>query len=192
MAQKIICRIYTAIIWGTPIPPSGTIDVALGRSRKNRQKMAVLSGTQAQRMYGEDVTGDEENPRKQRHGKHAVTHYETLENFGLIAARVACQLETGRTHQIRVHLAHLGHAVVGDPTYGNAKGWRDKLQTLIAKNAEAKKTAAAQFILDFPRQALHAAEISFTHPVTGKAIHKTAPLPEDMKALVKALKICTG
>ncbi len=112
-------------------------------------------------------------------GRHAVTRARVLETFGAPPAvsLLECWLETGRTHQIRVHMAYAGHGLVGDPTYGGARK--------VAARALGPVAAAA---LDaFPRQALHAASLGFAHPVTGELLEFSAPLPSDMAALLVAL-----
>lgn len=163
-----LARVYVALAWGLPKNSSGIIEGAIGRSastsRQARKKMAVRAG-----------------------GKHATTHYKVEEHYGLLASRIACTLETGRTHQIRVHLAHMGCSVVGDPVYGRAKGSKS---ALVRGGTKSKEEARA-FIENFPRQALHAAALSFTHPKTGKTLRFEAPLPADMLALIKAFKKVT-
>ena len=141
-------RRYLAIVNGRPKPPSGTIDTWIGRSDADRKKMAV---------------------RREGKGKHAVTHYRTLEPLDR-AALVECKLETGRTHQVRVHMAHLGHALVGDPVY--ARGGPHK--ALLAQ-------------LGFKRQALHAAKLGFLHPVTSKTLSFESPIADDMQQLFSHL-----
>ncbi|HVY11938.1 MAG TPA: RluA family pseudouridine synthase, partial [Alphaproteobacteria bacterium] len=153
--EKTLTRRYTAYLWGVPKSRKGQADGAIGRSNANRKKMAVT-----------------------RTGKAALTYYEVEKAFGVRAARVSCTLGTGRTHQIRVHMAALGHAVIGDALYGRARG--QKKEALAAKGAE--------IILNFPRQALHAAELSFLHPITGKKLRFTSELPDDLRALEAALK----
>ena len=153
-------RAYLALIWGRPLRPRGVIDAPLARSSANRKKIAVAKGDS---------------------GRHAVTHYEVLETFapgtpGAVSL-VRLELETGRTHQIRVHLAHIGHPVLGDPLYGS--GFKEKARTL----GEAAQAALAA--LD--RQALHAAELGLEHPVSGKPLAFTSPLPGDMAGLLAAL-----
>lgn len=130
----------------------------LARHRTDRQRQAVL-------FQG---------------GRHAVTRVRIVEPFGTppVAALVECWLETGRTHQIRVHLAHAGHGLIGDPTYGG----RRKLP------AKALSPAAALAVQAFPRQALHAAVLGFVHPVTGADLRFEAPLPADMTALIDTLR----
>jgi 23S rRNA pseudouridine1911/1915/1917 synthase len=154
-AAHDIDRLYVALTRGAPSPARGTITTQIGRSTGDRKKMAVL-----------------------RHGgREAVTHYETRATFGPtekpLAARVSCRLETGRTHQIRVHLAHKGAPCLGDPAYGSGPP------------SPAVRAAIADAGL--ARQALHAAVLGFRHPITGEALRfETAP-PSDMARLETAL-----
>ncbi|HEY0275809.1 MAG TPA: RluA family pseudouridine synthase [Paenirhodobacter sp.] len=111
-------------------------------------------------------------------GRHAVTRAHVVEDFGGAAALVDCWLETGRTHQIRVHMAHAGHGLIGDPTYGGKRKLPAKVVGPVA--AEAAAT--------FPRQALHAATLGFTHPVSGEPLSFSSPLPDDIEALLTALR----
>jgi 23S rRNA pseudouridine1911/1915/1917 synthase len=153
-------RTYLALVWGAPSLPQGTIDAPIGRHPTSRTKMTVLPAAK---------------------GRHAVTHYRVLETFGgepPIASLVECTLETGRTHQVRVHLAHIGTPVIGDPLY--AQGFRSKLRTL----PEPLRTKIGQ--LD--RQALHAARLVFTHPKTGTLLEFNCPFPDDLAEIVTALK----
>ena len=137
-------RTYEAVAAGSP-PSSGTVEAAIGRHRAHRTRMAVDS-----------------------HGKPAVTHYRVVERYPG-HARLEVRLETGRTHQIRVHLAHLGHPVVGDATYGGRGG-------------------APAAVAAFPRQALHATRLSLEHPVSGRTLAvESAPAP-DMQGLIDALR----
>jgi len=152
--DRSLSRVYQALVWGVPSPIAGEISGAIGRHPRSRQKMAVVE-------HG---------------GKEALTYFETLEVFGTLAALVQCKLATGRTHQIRVHLSHVGHSVVGDPVYGTRK-----------RTAGQEKGAVA-VLQNFPRQALHAGEIRFIHPRTRKILKFKAPLPDDMAALIKAIK----
>ncbi len=147
-ADHSIHRRYLAVCAGHPLPPSGTIATRLGRSDRDRKKMAVLP---------------DESPR----GKHAVTHFATLQRLNHCAL-IECRLETGRTHQIRVHCASIGHPLLGDPLYGRIPA---PLRNLIKE-------------LDFTRQALHAAELGFIHPVTGKRFDFQAETPPDMRELI--------
>lgn len=150
-----IDREYIAFTRGAPRPDKGTIEGAIARSTHDRKKMAMVK------------TG----------GRHAITHYRVQRVFGPqekpLAARVACRLETGRTHQIRVHLASKGSPCLGDPTYGSgspAQPVRDAIETA-----------------HLHRQALHAAVLGFVHPITGETIRCESPLPPDMAALEASL-----
>ncbi|MEP3050314.1 MAG: RluA family pseudouridine synthase [Erythrobacter sp.] len=144
-------RRYLAVCGGHPKPPSGTIEGRIGRSDGNRKKMAVL---------------DKNSSR----GKHAVTHYTRIEEYQS-SSLIECRLETGRTHQVRVHCASIGHALLGDPIYGKTP---KPLKSLLE-------------MLGFARQALHAAELGFTHPISGQKRHFEAPLPADMRELIDEL-----
>jgi 23S rRNA pseudouridine1911/1915/1917 synthase len=153
-------RAYLALVWGKPPRPRGKIEAPLSRSRANRTKIAVAKGNG---------------------GRHAVTHYEVVKTFrvgdGATVSLVRLRLETGRTHQIRVHLAHLGHPVLGDPVYGS--GFKAK--------AMALPEPARALLRKLGRQALHAAELGFEHPVTKRRLRFTSPLPADIDALVDAI-----
>jgi 23S rRNA pseudouridine1911/1915/1917 synthase len=145
-------RVYTAVTVGMPMPMSGTIRANLGRSSSDRKKMAIVDAD---------------------HGKPATTHYRTLRRLGSQAAVVEARLETGRTHQVRVHLTSIGHPLVGDPVYGS--------------NRRSGPLKALLGDLKFNRQALHAGVLGFEHPVTGNAMRFEAALPGDMEALIHAL-----
>ncbi|MDX8533612.1 RluA family pseudouridine synthase [Mesorhizobium sp. VK25A] len=153
-------RAYLALVWGIPQRPTGTIDAALGRAA-DRVRRAVV-------------------PESRDDARHAVTHFGVVERFGegqqafATASLVECRLETGRTHQIRVHMAHIGHPVVGDPDYGQA--FRTKANRL----PEPLKTK----VKAFPRQALHAWLLEFRHPTTHLTMRFEAPIPGDMEELV--------
>lgn len=149
-------RTYKAIVWGRVYPPSGKIDKNIGRDPHNRKRMAVVEGG----------------------GKTAQTHYQLEENFEDIACLVRCNLETGRTHQIRVHMAHIGYPLVGDPVYTRPKHSRTK--TL----AESRQNA----IREFPRQALHAQSLGFVHPITDKPLNFEAQFPRDIEKLLAAFR----
>ncbi|HEU4518600.1 MAG TPA: RluA family pseudouridine synthase, partial [Microvirga sp.] len=153
-------RAYRAVVWGVPARARGTIEAALGRSSHNREKIAVLA------------------PER---GRFAITRYEVEEPLSPpdpAASLVRCELETGRTHQIRVHMAHLGHPLLGDALYGS--GFRTKANRLSA----AQQAALAAL----GRQALHAAVLGFEHPRSGQALRFESPLPADMATLVAALR----
>lgn len=147
-ADHTIHRRYLAVCGGYPVPASGTIEGIIGRSPGNRKKMAVL---------------DEDSTR----GKHAITHYKTLKKLNN-ASLVECRLETGRTHQVRVHFASIGHALLGDPAYGRTSA---VLRPVLQR-------------LRFVRQALHAASLGFNHPVTGDYVELHAEIPDDMRELI--------
>ena len=147
-ADHSLERAYLAVCNGHPSPLQGTISSRIGRSDADRKKMAVL-------------------PKDSSRGKHAITHYKMLRKMDGCAL-VECRLETGRTHQVRVHLASIGHALVGDPLYGRANSAvRPVLQRLR-----------------FQRQALHAAVLGFVHPTTSDRLRFTSDLPPDMKELI--------
>lgn len=155
--NKTTKRQYVALVWGEMKDSDGTIQGNIGRSPKDRLQMAVFPD------------GDQ--------GKHAVTHYHTLENLTHVAV-VRCQLETGRTHQIRVHMKHIGHPLFNDARYGGDK--------VLRGNTSAKY---AQFIQNCfktcPRQALHAKTLGFVHPVTKQQMDFNSEIPADMTALIE-------
>lgn len=160
LADRTLSRAYLALVWGTPSPRKGKIQTHIGRSKTNRKKMAVLGSG----------------------GKEAVTHYEVRENFGTLASLVECRLHTGRTHQIRVHMAHIRNWLVGDPVYGPPSVSR------ILKPEKNRKPEALQMLKAFPRQALHAFELKFVHPASQKTMAFNCPLPEDMQELIGVLR----
>jgi 23S rRNA pseudouridine1911/1915/1917 synthase len=151
-----LVREYLALVWGAMGRKSGVVDAPLGRHPRQREKMTTVSETR---------------------GRHAVTHWRALREFAA-ASLVACQLETGRTHQIRVHMAHIGHPLMGDPVYG--AGFKSK----AAQLSEVARTALALL----GRQALHAAKLGFAHPVTGEALLFERPPPDDFSSLLRALE----
>lgn len=156
--DKSTKREYRALVWGQPNPASGRIEGNIGRNPKDRLQMAVLQA--------DDPTG-----------KHAVTHYETIETFTHVSL-VKCVLETGRTHQIRVHMRHIGHPLFNDVRYGGD-------QVLRGVPSGTYKRFIAGCFEACPRQALHAMTLGFRHPKTGEEMFFTAPLPEDMNALLE-------
>jgi 23S rRNA pseudouridine1911/1915/1917 synthase len=152
-------REYQAIVWGTPQRRRGKIDAPLGRSTADRKKIAVSQG---------------------RRRREAITHYEVVETFGKPAAAtlLRCSLETGRTHQIRVHMAHIGHPLLGDPAYG--KGF--------SASASKLSPSARVALNDLARQALHASLLGFDHPRSGLPVFFRSELPPDMSVLLDALR----
>jgi len=142
LVKKTVTRVYTALVHGNIPHDNGTIDAPIGRDQKDRQSMAVVDK-----------------------GKHAVTHFTVVERFGRDFSLVKCRLETGRTHQIRVHMQYIGHPLAGDPKYG------------------PKKTVS------FPGQALHAGVLGFTHPRTGEYKEFEAPIPDDLADLIEKVRI---
>ena len=154
-AARDLDRAYLALCWGLPNPAAGEIEAAIGRDPRERKRMAV--GT--------------------RGGKPALTRYRIIGQYQAAVALLEVRLATGRTHQIRVHLASRGHPVVGDPLY---------LRRVPAA-ARALDDATRRALLDFPRQALHAARLGFAHPRTGEPLSFHTPPPPDMQALLERL-----
>ncbi|MGZ8311848.1 MAG: RluA family pseudouridine synthase [Allosphingosinicella sp.] len=150
-ARHSLHRAYLAIVAGRPAPASGKVDAPLARSSANRKKMAIVEGNR---------------------GKRAVTHYRMLQPLR-DAALVECRLETGRTHQVRVHMASIGHPLLGDPVYGRSRpAHREILKEL-----------------NFQRQALHAAELGFVHPVSKENLNFKSDLPSDIQELFGTLSV---
>ena len=156
-AGRRIERAYSAFVWGVPVPTTGEISGNIGRSPRNRKKMAVVP---------------------EGRGRSAVTRYRVERRYVDHAALIECRLLTGRTHQIRVHLSHAGHPLIGDPVYGTRSG-----------RAAARLGPAGAAISAFPRQALHARLLGFTHPATGENLRFESPLPRDMAGLLKSLEL---
>jgi 23S rRNA pseudouridine1911/1915/1917 synthase len=150
-AAHSIDRGYLAVVSGVPKTGHGTVDAPLARSAANRKKIAIVEGAR---------------------GKRAVTHWKRLQSLR-DAALVECRLETGRTHQVRVHMASISHPLLGDPVYGRARKTHGK----VLKE------------LGFHRQALHAAELGFTHPVTKRRLSFDSPMPADMQELMRRLSV---
>jgi 23S rRNA pseudouridine1911/1915/1917 synthase len=163
-AEGPLERSYLAFVWGAPTKPKGTIDAPLERHPQARDKRAVREG-----------------------GREAVTHWQVLERFAgqdagkqdgkPVASLIACTLDTGRTHQIRVHLAHIGHPILGDETYST--GFKTKASLLSPETRESLEALG--------RQALHAYRLAFEHPETGESIEFQSELPADLRRLHKAL-----
>ena len=150
-ARHSIHRLYSAVVAGLPNPPSGSVNAALARSSVNRKKMAIVDGGR---------------------GKRAVTHYRLVQPLRG-ASLVECRLETGRTHQVRVHMASIGHPLLGDPAYGRS---RPEHRELLNR-------------LHFRRQALHAARLGFIHPITSAALRFDSEIPADMQGLFSELAL---
>jgi 23S rRNA pseudouridine1911/1915/1917 synthase len=151
-------RKYMALVWGDFQEDSGTVVGNIGRHLRDRKLMDVY-------------------PEDSEHGKHAVTHYKVLERFGYVTL-IECKLETGRTHQIRAHMQHIGHSLFNDDTYG---GDRILKGTTFAKYKQFVENC---FEL-LPRHALHAKSLGFNHPITGKYIHFDSELPDDMQQVIE-------
>lgn len=161
-------RAYLALVWGAPPRPAGTIDAHLARSHRDRTRQAVVSDTR-------------------QDARHAVTHFTVLERFSpqedatALASLVECQLETGRTHQIRVHMTHIGHPLIGDMDYGGA------FRTKANKLDEPLKTTVNKF----SRQALHAYLLEFSHPADERLMQFNTPPPADMQELLEQFRLYT-
>jgi 23S rRNA pseudouridine1911/1915/1917 synthase len=151
-AWRDVKKEYLAIVYGKPKEPRGTIDAPIGRDPRNRKRMAIVKG-----------------------GRGAVTDYAVIQSLRYVSL-LRCILRSGRTHQIRVHLKHLGHPIVGDPLYSGPQ-WRGIPDKRVQKA-----------IASFPRQALHAAKLTISHPLSGQMLTFEAPMPEDMSELLAALR----
>ena len=154
-AARDLERSYLALAWGVPAPAAGEVDAPIGRHPTDRKRMAVVA----------------------RNGKNALTRYATEKAWAGAVALLRCRLATGRTHQIRVHMAHIGHPLVGDPVY---------LRRLPA--AKTLDKSVRDILLSFPRQALHAETLGFNHPITKEVLSFSTPLPADMQGLITLLE----
>lgn len=154
-AERDLDRAYLALVWGLPSPLAGDIEGDIGRDRRDRKRMAVVT----------------------RNGKPALTRYRVLRAWGTAVSLLECRLATGRTHQIRVHLASRGHPVVGDPLY---------LRRIPAVARSVPEPTRHQ-LLDFPRQALHATRLGFAHPRTDMVLSFSSQPPEDMGEILTSL-----
>lgn len=150
-------RNYQALVWGTDIEEDGTVDAPLKRSNYHRKKQAVTSG-----------------------GRRAITHWKTLRSFPPYATLLECRLETGRTHQIRVHMAYIGRSIIGDPLYGRA------LRAGQMPDVTAR-TCLSQ-LRSFGRQALHATHLGFAHPVNSVPLSFDCALPDDIQTLIQTME----
>lgn len=154
--HRSLSRTYNALVWGVPSPLEGRLETLIGREAHNRQKMGIKVGT----------------------GKVAITHYKILEGYGRLASRIECVLETGRTHQIRVHLTALKCSLIGDPLYGRMpRGLSSKISDPVKMITHGNQ-----------RPMLHAYALSFIHPRTSKLLKFTSSLPEDMETMIGFLK----
>lgn len=162
LQDRSLSRIYTALVWKEITPIKGSINVPIGRHQTNRLKMSVRSHAM---------------------GREAITHYLRHEVLNKVISVVTCQLETGRTHQIRVHMQHAGHPLLGDQLYGLPP---QEQRSLMNRGGYDEETREA--VLAFPRQVLHAGEIMFIHPVTGEDMSFEADLPQDIENLISILK----
>ncbi|HIA37627.1 MAG TPA: RNA pseudouridine synthase, partial [Flavobacteriales bacterium] len=162
--DRTVDREYVALVWGDLKDDEGTITGHLGRSLKNRKVMAVFPD------------GD--------YGKHAVTHYKVLERFGYVTL-IKCKLETGRTHQIRIHMKYAGHPLFNDNEYGG-----DKILKGLPSNKYNQFVKNCFEIL--PRQALHAKTLGFIHPNSGEEIRHESEIPEDLAAVLEKWKTFTS
>lgn len=159
LRTRAVTRIYRALVWGSPGPDSGVVDRPVGRDPRDRKRMAIVP---------------------EGAGKPARTRWRVIERFG-VATFVECRLDTGRTHQIRVHLASLRLPVVGDPVYGGRAR-----KSLSLRQAERSLGGALLRVL--PRQALHATRLEFRHPVSGEPLRFESPLPEDFARALQLLE----
>ncbi len=160
LSDRSLSRTYKALVLKVPVPAKGVVNAAIGRHRSNRLKMTI----------------------DERNGREAITRYGVEKAFGAALSLVECKLETGRTHQIRVHMELIKHPLIGDGLYGPQP---TALRAAMEKEGYDLKTI--QKALEFPRQALHAKAIAFIHPVSGEEMGFEIPLPGDMDKLLKSL-----
>ena len=150
-------RVYTALVWGIPTHREQTIDAPIGRSTRDRKKMSITEK-----------------------GRHAITHVNFTRALPPLASVGECRLETGRTHQIRVHMTHIGHSIVGDPHYGRPMRSGQRPDNALR--------AALADLRTFKRQALHASHLGFHHPITAEPMSFSMPIPKDMQDLIDNLE----
>ena len=171
LRRREVGRTYRALVWGEPPADEGEIDAAVGRDPRERKRMAVLGAARRGRGAGPA-------------GRPALTRWRVLRRFGPVTL-LEVKLGTGRTHQIRVHLAHLRHPVVGDPLYGG----RPKKQL---SGGPAERSLGLALLEQMPRQALHAAELELSHPVTGERLRFESPVPADFARALELLEAHAG
>lgn len=162
--NKTTRREYVAVVWGVPDPATGRIEGNIGRNPRDRLQMTVFPD-------GSD-------------GKHAVTHYEVIEALGYVSV-VRCRLETGRTHQIRVHMRHIGHPLLNDSRYGGD-------EILRGERTQKYKQFVCNCFTICPRQALHARTLGFVHPATGEELFFTSEVPHDMTSMIDRWRTLMG
>src|SRR6185437_7869592 len=162
-AARDLDRAYLALAWGLPVPAAGEIEGPIGRDPRDRKRMTI-------------------RPPGSAGSKPSLTRYRSLQSWHAAISLLECRLATGRTHQIRVHLSAKGHPIVGDPVY---------LRRVPAVARGVPEPVRGR-LLDFPRQALHAARLGFRHPITGEALSFETPVPEDMAGLLRSLRIDRG
>ena len=161
LEDRSLSRLYKALVFKVPVPLKGTIDQPVGRHHINRQQMTI----------------------NRKNGRDAQTHYHVVERFGEACSLIECKLQTGRTHQIRVHMEFIKHNVIGDQVYGAQP---NAITAALKKSGYGPKVVEA--LLDFPRQALHAQGLSFIHPASGEEISLETDLPGDIVKLLNLLK----
>ena len=175
-AKHSVNRVYNCLVRGCPKPKDGRIETRLARSPNDRKKQAVVRGT-----FG--------NMEASEHGRHAITNYTFIKGFGQtpsasigtpLISQVECRLETGRTHQIRVHMAHMGCPLIGDPTYGRQRAFK------TAKSQD--EILLREALSGFKRQALHATHLGFIHPITKEEMNFHLPFPPDLQQLQDILE----
>jgi 23S rRNA pseudouridine1911/1915/1917 synthase len=175
MRRREVQRVYRALVWGSPAADSGVVEGLIGRDPRNRKRMAVLR---------EAPRGGPHTLERKGPGKAARTRWRVVRRFGPVT-ELEVSLDTGRTHQIRVHLAHLRLPVVGDPVYGG----RPKKQL---STSGAERSLGGALLDRLPRQALHAAALEFVHPVSGQSLRFVSPVPADFSGALDILQAFPG